>query len=244
MFDRSRSRSRHVRSGARSLRFAAFAAFAAVPALSLGLASASVVDGAVPAGAIVMAAAPSASAQALPPDQLVRSVSDEVLQQIRSDRELQAGNPRRISEVIEGKLLPHFDFTRMTALAMGRNWPRATPEQQKALTDQFRTLLVRTYSGALNTYRDYQIDVKPLRMNPGDTDVVVRTAASRAGGQPVPIDYSMEKTDAGWKAYDVIVGGVSLVTNYREEFANLVREGGVDGLIRALADKNRGTAKA
>ncbi|HZQ63377.1 MAG TPA: ABC transporter substrate-binding protein [Casimicrobiaceae bacterium] len=177
------------------------------------------------------------------PDALVKGVSQEVLQLIRSDPQIQAGNQQRIREVIETKLLPHFDFERMTALAMGRNWRSATPEQQKRLVDEFRTLLVRTYSGALNQYRDEKIDYKPLRMNPSDTDVVVHTLVMKSGGSPITMDYSMEKTPTGWKAYDVTVGGVSLVTTYRDEFNNTVQTSGVDGLIKALADKNRGVAK-
>jgi phospholipid transport system substrate-binding protein len=177
------------------------------------------------------------------PDALVKRVSQDMLQTIKGDPQIQAGNQARIRDVIEAKLLPHFDFTRMTALAMGRNWRTATPEQQKRLTEEFRTLLVRTYSGALNQYRDETIDYKPLRMNPSDSEVVVRTAVNRAGGAPVSIDYSMAKTESGWKAYDVIVAGVSLVTNYRDEFNNTVQASGIDGLIRTLAEKNRGGTK-
>ena len=125
---------------------------------------------------------------------------------------------------------------------MGRNWRTATPEQQKRLTDEFRSLLVRTYSGALSQYRNEKIDYKPLRMNAGDTEVVVRTAVIRASGSPVQIDYSMEKTADGWKCYDVVVGGVSLVTNYRDEFNEQIKNGGIDGLIKTLADRNKGVA--
>jgi phospholipid transport system substrate-binding protein len=174
------------------------------------------------------------------PDALVKRVSQEVLQIVKTDPLVQAGNEVRIREVIEVKLLPHFDFARMTALAMGRNWRAATPEQQKRLTDEFRALLVRTYSGALNQYRNETIEYKPLRANPGDTEVIVRTAVIKPAGSPVQIDYSMEKKADGWKAYDVIVGGVSLVTNYRDEFNEQVKAGGVDGLIARLVEKNKG----
>lgn len=146
----------------------------------------------------------------------------------------------RIRDVVEAQLAPNFDFTRMTALAMGRSWKLASPDQQKQLTEQFKSLLVRTYSGALSKYRDETIDYKPLRMDAGATDVTVRTSVNRSGGSPVAIDYSLEKTDSGWKAYDVIVGGVSLVTNYRDEFTQQVQASGVDGLIKALAAKNGG----
>ena len=174
------------------------------------------------------------------PDALVKRVAEDVLATIRADPLIQAGNQKRIQEVIETKLLPNFDFARMTALAMGKNWRAATPEQQQRLVEEFRTLLVRTYSGALNKYRDEKVDYKPLRMNPGDTDVTVRTAVQKPGGQPVQIDYSMAKTPGGWKAYDVVVAGVSLVTNYRDEFNEQVKAGGVDGLIKVLVDKNKG----
>ncbi|MEP7206090.1 MAG: ABC transporter substrate-binding protein [Casimicrobiaceae bacterium] len=176
------------------------------------------------------------------PDALVKRVSQDMLQTIKSDPQIQAGNQARVRDVIEAKLLPNFDFQRMTALAMGRNWRQATPEQQARLVDEFRTLLVRTYSSALNQYRNETIDYKPLRMNPSDTEVTVRTAINRSGGAPVPMDYNMAKTPSGWKAYDVVIGGVSLVTNYRDEFNSTVQSSGVDGLIKVLADKNRGTA--
>jgi len=176
------------------------------------------------------------------PDALVKRVSTEVLTTIKGDPQIQAGDVAHIRDLIETKLAPHFDMMRMTALAMGKNWRTATPEQQKRLADEFRTLLVRTYSTALNKYRDETIDYKPFRMNPGDTDVIVRTQVVRQGGQPVPIDYGMEKTPDGWKAYDVVIGGVSLVTNYRDEFNQQVQGGGVDGLIKTLADRNKGGA--
>jgi len=178
------------------------------------------------------------------PDALVKRVSDDVIATIKADPLVQAGNQSRIREVMETKLAPNFDFARMTALAMGRNWRAATPEQQQRLTDEFRTLLVRTYSSSLTKYRDEVIEFKPLRANPADTDVTVRTAVLKPGGAPIQIDYSMGKTAAGWKAYDVIVGGVSLVTTYRDEFNEQIKSGGVDGLLKTLAEKNKGaTAK-
>jgi phospholipid transport system substrate-binding protein len=174
------------------------------------------------------------------PDALVKRVSEDVLQIVKSDARVQAGDQARIREVIETKLLPYFDFQRMTALAMGRNWRSATPEQQQKLTDEFRQLLVRTYSGAFTQYRNQTLNFKPLRADANATDVVVRTEVVRPGQSPVQIDYSMEKTPAGWKVYDVLVGGVSLVTNYRDEFNGQVQSGGIDGLIKALAAKNSG----
>jgi phospholipid transport system substrate-binding protein len=143
---------------------------------------------------------------------------------------------------MESKLAPNFDFDRMTALAAGRAYRSATPEQKKRLADEFKTLLVRTYSGALTQYRDQRLDYKPLRADPNANEVTVRTEVVRQGQTPVQIDYSMEKTSAGWKAYDVIVGGVSLVTNYRDEFTQQVQAGGIDGLIKSLAAKNSGGA--
>ena len=195
-------------------------------------------------GLAVLAAAFALSAHAQEaPDALVKRVSQEVVQIIKNDPKVQAGDQGRIREVIESKLVPHFDAERMTALAMGRNWRQATPEQQKQLVDQFRTLLIRTYSGALNQYRDQQIDYKPLRADPNATDVLVRTEVIRQGQPPVQIDYGMEKKDNAWKAYDVIVGGVSLVTNYRDEFNEQIKSGGIDGLIKTLTAKNSGAAK-
>jgi phospholipid transport system substrate-binding protein len=177
------------------------------------------------------------------PDAMVKRVSQDVLQTIKSDPKIQSGDQARIREVMEVKLAPNFDFERMTALAMGRNWRQATPEQQKRLTTEFKTLLVRTYSGALSQYRDQTIDYKPLRADPNSADVIVRTEVVRQGQPPVQIDYGMEKKDGAWKAYDVVVGGVSLVTNYRDEFSEQVRAGGIDGLIKTLTTKNGGGAK-
>ena len=176
------------------------------------------------------------------PDAVVKRVATDVIAAIKSDPAIQSGNEARIRDVLEVKLLPHFDFTRMTALAMGKNWRTATPDQQKRVTEEFRALLVRTYSGALNNYRNETIDYKPLRMNPADTDVTVRTVVVRTTGSPIPIDYSMTKAPDGWKCYDVVVAGVSLVTNYRDEFNDQVQKGGVDGLVKTLSDRNKGVA--
>ncbi len=191
--------------------------------------------------AMVSLASSSAGAQEAP-DALVKRVTLEVIQIAKADPKVQAGDEARVREVVESKLLQHFDFTRMTALAMGRHWRTATPEQQAQLTDQFRTLLVRTYAGSLSLYRNETIEFKPLRNDPGAADVTVRTAVVRPSGNPVQIDYSLAKEAGGWKAYDVIVGGVSLVTNYRDEFNEQIRAGGIDGLIRTLVAKNKGVA--
>lgn len=173
------------------------------------------------------------------PDALVKGVTQDVIAIVKQDKDIQSGNTKKTIALVEQKVLPHFNFTRMTALAMGINWRKATPDQQQMLVDQFRTLLVRTYSTALTSYRNQVIDFKPLRAQPADTDVTVRSEVRQSGAEAVTIDYSMEKTPSGWKVYDVVVGGVSLVTTYRETFANEVRNAGVDGLIKTLSDKNR-----
>lgn len=173
------------------------------------------------------------------PDALIKRVAGDVLATLKADKEIQAGNKKKLFDLIDGKIAANFNFVRMTALAMGRNWRKATPEQQQALAGEFKTLLIRTYSGALSNYQNHVMDFKPLRMQPADTDVTVRTTVTAPGGQPIPIDYGMEKSANGWKAYDVIVGGISLVTNYRDEFNNVIRESGIDGLIKALAEKNK-----
>ena len=183
--------------------------------------------------------AAAAGAQGLAPDALIKSISDDVISIVKSDKDIKAGNRAKINELVDAKVLPHFNFDRMTALAVGRNWRKANPAQQKVLVTEFRTLLVHTYSGALSTYKNEVIEFKPLRAAAADTDVTVRTQVKRPGTEPVSIDYSMEKTAGGWKVYDVVVGGVSLVTNYRENFNTEVRDGGIDGLIKSLANKNR-----
>ncbi|MGH8763635.1 MAG: MlaC/ttg2D family ABC transporter substrate-binding protein [Nitrosospira sp.] len=174
------------------------------------------------------------------PDTLVDNTAQEVLAIVRQDKDIRAGNTAKILDLVEAKILPHFNFTRMTRLAMGKNWSKAEPEQQQQLVKEFRTLLVRTYSNALTTYRDHTIKVEPLKGQPGDNDTMVKTQVIQGHGQqPVPIDYSMEKTDDGWKVYDVTVAGVSLVTNYRSTFNSQVQQGGVDKLIKTLMEKNR-----
>lgn len=172
------------------------------------------------------------------PDVLVKNVTLEVVDLITKDKEIQSGNRTKLLHLIDAKVLPHFDFPAMTALATGQNWSKATPEQKKRLTEEFKTLLVRTYASALSAYSTQKFDFRPLRAKPTDTDVTVNVRVIQPGAQPVPIDYSMEKTAAGWKVYDVMVGGVSLVANYRTEFSSMVREGGIEGLIKNLQAKN------
>jgi phospholipid transport system substrate-binding protein len=176
--------------------------------------------------------------EALPPDVLVKNVTTEVVELISKDRDIRSGDRAKLIEVIEAKVLPHFSFASMTSLAMGQSWRKATPEQKKRLIEEFKTLLVRTYASALAAYSEQRFDYRPLRSKPTDTDVTVQVRIVQSGAQPVPIDYSMEKTASGWKVYDVMVGGVSLVANYRTEFNNTVREAGVEGLIKNLHAKN------
>lgn len=193
--------------------------------------------GALSVAALAIAQVP-ASAQTAP-DALVKTVATDVTAVLKSDPAV-LGNPAKIKELIESKLVPNFNFTHMTQLAMGRNWAKASPEQQSALTNEFRTLLVRTYSGALASFRNNTIEYRPLRMQPTETDVTVKTVVNQANGQGIPIDYSMEKiADGSWKAYDVVVAGVSLVTNYREEFNAVIRDQGVDALVKQLQGKNK-----
>ena len=172
------------------------------------------------------------------PDVLARNTTEEVLSIIRKDKEIQAGNTRRIYELVDAKVLPHFDFNRMAQLAVGKHWSKATPEQKQSLVREFRMLLVRTYSNSLSAFGKYTVDFKPLAARPEDTDVTVKSEVRLPGAQPVPIDYTMEKMADGWKVYDVAVDGVSLVTNYRASFANEIRAKGIDGLIDTLAGKN------
>lgn len=188
-------------------------------------------------------AAMQAQAQTVAPDALARSVTDEVIAIIRADKEIQAGNQKKVVELVEGKVAPHFAFATMTQLAMGRNWRQANAEQQKRLIAEFHTLLVRTYTTAFVQYRDQKVDYKPLRMAAGDSDVVVQSLIRQTSGQPVAVDYSMERTDSGWKVYNVKIEGISLIENYRNTFNTEIQKNGVDGLIKALAEKNRSNAQ-
>jgi phospholipid transport system substrate-binding protein len=185
-------------------------------------------------------AAPGSLAQGVAPDALLRAVTVEVIDQIKQDQEPQAADPAKVAALVETRIMPLFDFVHMTRLAVARNWRLATPEQQRVLTEEFKTLLVRTYSTALAHYRGEAIDVKPLRMAPLGSEVTVRSEVKQPGKERMTLDYEMEKTPAGWKIYDVKVAGVRLVTTYRDVFAEKIREGGVDGLIKFLVDGNRG----
>lgn len=182
---------------------------------------------------------PSASAQELAPDAMVRQVTEDVLTVVRQDKDIQSGNTRKAIELAETKVLPYFNFERMTALAVGREWNKATPEQKKRLTEEFRALLVRTYANALTSYRNQKVVYKPSRMAPADTEVVIRTEVMQPGSKPVQLDYALEKRGDSWKVYDVIVAGVSLVTNYRDTFKQEISNTGIDGLITMMASRNK-----
>jgi len=180
-----------------------------------------------------------APAALVAPDVLLNTVTSEVIALIRKDTAIQNGNPAKVAELVETRILQHFDFERMTQIVMARNWRAATPEQQQALTLEFKTLLVRTYSTALSRYRDQVIDYRPLRAPADAVEVTVRSDVRQAGAERMTIDYDMQKTAGGWKVFDIKISGVSMVTAYRDTFAGRVRDGGIDGLIKSLTDKNR-----
>jgi phospholipid transport system substrate-binding protein len=189
--------------------------------------------------ACVLLFAGQARAATTPPDALVKTVTLEVLEIVSKDKEIQAGNVQKVIGLVEAKVLPHFSFESMTALAMGVNWRNATPEQKTRLVQAFKILLVRTYASAITSYRDERFEFLPLRAKPTDTDVTVKVRVLKPGRQAVAIDYDMENTAGGWKCYNVYVAGVSLVLNYRTEFAAEIRRSGVDGLIGVLEAKNQ-----
>ncbi|WP_431475580.1 MlaC/ttg2D family ABC transporter substrate-binding protein [Massilia eburnea] len=173
------------------------------------------------------------------PDVLVKRISSEVLETAKSDKEIQAGNQKKVMDLVETKILPYVDFQRMTSLAAGRYWREATPEQQKQLAAEFRTLLIFTYSGALSQVKDQTVDFKPMRSSPGDTEVEVRSQVNQQRGEPIQLNYRVAKTDAGWKIYDINVLGAWLVEAYKGTFASEISKGGIDGLIKTLSEKNK-----
>lgn len=184
----------------------------------------------------VFASGLTLAADIVPPDVLVRDTSKDVLEIVKKDKDIKAGDRKKLHDLVETRIVPHFNFTRITRLAVGKNWRAATPEQQQALVKEFRTLLVRTYSTALTTYKDQTYEVKAADIK-GD-DASVKVEINQPGGQLIIIDYSLEKTPQGWKVYDVVVAGISLVTNYRSTFNNEINRSGIDGLIKTLMDKN------
>jgi phospholipid transport system substrate-binding protein len=191
--------------------------------------------------AVPLPAAAQAVAAAQAPDELIRSVSTDVLDALKADKSIQSGDVQKIIGLVDAKVMPYVNFQRMTSSAVGRYWRQATPEQQKRLQDEFKTLLVRTYSGALSQVKDQTVQLRPMRANPDDKEVVVRTEV-RGRGDPIQLDYRLEKADSGWKIYDVNVLGVWLVENYRNSFAQEISAGGIDGLIAKLVERNKAAA--
>jgi phospholipid transport system substrate-binding protein len=190
-------------------------------------------------GIIALFALGASHAQSeLGPEELVKKITSDVMTAIKTDKQLAAGDRQRALQLAEEKILPHVDFEEATRLAVGRSWREATPEQRKKLVQEFRSMLVRTYSNALEGYQGQEMKVLPSRVKPGETDATVRNQFTRAGGKPVPIDYQMRKTDGGWKIYDISVEGISLVLTYRSEFDQVVKQQGIDGLIKRLGQKN------
>jgi phospholipid transport system substrate-binding protein len=178
------------------------------------------------------------------PDKFVEDLSGKVIELLKTDKQIQGGDVKRISELVDTTLMPHVNFERMTALSVGRAWREATPEQKKQLMAEFRILLLRTYSNAFTAVRDQSVNMKQFRGNPADTEVIVRSEIVQARGEPIQLDYRLEKSDSAWKIYDVNVLGVWLVQTYRNQFAQEISAGGIDGLIKSLAEKNKSFAGA
>lgn len=194
--------------------------------------------------AMIVFAASAASADLSPPDVLVRNTSEEVLKAVAEDKELKNGNTTKLIELIETRVVPHFDVAKMTRLVIGKAWRQATSEQQKQLITEFQRLLVRSYGTAYSAYRHVKVDVKPLKLNGGEDDVIVKSQILMPGGAPpVAVDYAMNATPAGWKVYNVVVEGVSLVTTYRNDFAAQIDQSGIDGLIKNLQERNAKAAQ-
>lgn len=191
---------------------------------------------------ILFLVAPYSAAQDIAPDTLLKGVTMEVIEIIGHDQDIKAGDPTKISALVESKILQHFDFSRMTQIAVARNWSQTTAEQKKNLTAEFQTLLVRTYSATLSNYSGQSVEFKRLRTAPGDTEVTVKSVVRHPGAESLNMDYEMEKLTAGWKVFDIKIDGISLITSYRETFSSKIRELGVDGLIKVLVDKNRQNA--
>jgi phospholipid transport system substrate-binding protein len=173
------------------------------------------------------------------PDVLVKKTADDVLAIIKSDKDIQAGNKQKIYALAEEKILPNFDFNRVSRMVLGKGWKAATPEQQAVFQKEFRTLLLRTYAVALGKYKDQNIDYKPLKAEPDAKNVTVKTQILQTGGQPVAVDYSLVKNPDGWKVYDIVIESVSLVTNYRTQFSSEISQNGIDSLNKKLAEKNK-----
>jgi phospholipid transport system substrate-binding protein len=192
---------------------------------------------------VLTVAAPFARAQAVAPDAMVKQISIEVIDAVKADKAIQAGDVKRIISLVDSKILPHVNFQRMTSSAVGRYWRQASPEQQKRLQEEFKLLLVRTYAGALAQVKDQTVEFKPLRARPDDTEVIVRSEV-KGRGDPIQLDYRLEKAGDAWKIYDVNVLGVWLVETYRSDFAQRISANGIDGLINVLAERNKAAAAA
>jgi len=173
------------------------------------------------------------------PDQLVKKTADDVIEVIKNDKDIQAGNQQKIFALAEEKILPNFDFEKVSRLVLGKNWTNATPEQKTAFQAEFKTLLLRTYATALSKYKNQTIEYKPFRMEAGADSATVKTAIQQSGGDPISVDYSLGKKGDDWKVFDIVIEGVSLVTNYRSQFAQEIRQNGLDSLTKKLADKNK-----
>ena len=173
------------------------------------------------------------------PDALVKRISLEVLDQAKADKQIQAGNQKRVQDLVEAKILPHVDFERMTSLAAGPDWHKATPEQQKQLTSEFRTLLVHTYSGAISKIKDQQITFKPMRADASNSEVEVRSEVAQPRGELLQLNYRLEKKTGAWKIYDINIMGAWLVETYKSSFGTEISKSGIDGLIKVLSDKNK-----
>ncbi len=186
----------------------------------------------------LIATSSHAQAPAAAPDAMVRDLSNEVLNAIKADKALKSGDANRVQQLVDQKVLPYTDFQKMTQLSVGPGWRNATPEQRTALTREFRTLLVRTYSGALAQVSDHKVELRPFRAQPTDTDVIVRTQVVASRGDPIQLDYRLEKGDGGWKIYDINILGVWLVENYKSQFSSQVNSVGIDGLIKTLSERN------
>jgi len=193
--------------------------------------------------ALALLATSSVALAEVGPDALVKSTAEDVLAVVKKDKDIQAGNQNKIFALAEEKILPNFNFERVSRLVLGKAWNKASTEQKQAFQQEFRSLLLRTYATALSKYRNQTIEYKPFRAQDGETDVKVKTQILQPGGQPIPVDYSLEKNGDSWKVYDITIEGVSLVTNYRGQFSNEIRQGGLDGLIQKLAAKNQENAK-
>jgi phospholipid transport system substrate-binding protein len=185
-----------------------------------------------------------AQAEVVAPDVLIKTTADEVIAIIKQDKDIQAGSQKKILELVDAKVLPHFNFMRMTQLAAGKYWRTANAEQKQALATEFRNMLVRTYTKAFAVYRDQVVEVKPFRMAADATEATVKTIINKPGAQHITVDYELEKNSNGWKVYDISIEGVSMVASYRGTFASEIQEKGIDGLIKTLADRNTNAANS